>query len=316
MTRFVVRRAMSAVALLFATSVVVFGIFEIIPSYNPARAIAGRSANATTVQTVARKFGFDKPFYVQYANTMKLVFTGQIIDYANDLNVVQQFRDKFPVTLSLVIPAGIIWFLAAVALGSIGALKAGKLADRGLMIFAVVGVSIPIFLLAAVLLYLLAFKTSIFPNTGYAGLYPNPWQWVYHLILPWFSIALLSIGFYSRVLRSNLLDMVNEDFVRTAKAKGLSRRRVFTRHVLRNSIMPIVTMFGLDFATLMGGGALVTEYVFNLPGIGQYEAQAIQNLDVPPILVGALFTAFFVVLFGAFVDVLYATLDPRIRLSG
>ncbi len=315
MTRFVVRRLMSAVALLFATSVVVFGIFEIIPSYNPARAIAGRNANATTVATVARKFGFDKPFYDQYVNTMRLVFTGQIIDYQDDLNVVQQFRDKFPVTLSLVIPAGIIWLLAAVALGSVGALKAGKLADRGLMIFAVVGVSIPIFLLAAVLLYLLAFKTSIFPNGGYAGLSPNPLQWFYHLILPWFSIALLSIGFYSRVLRSNLLDMVNEDFVRTAKAKGLSRRRVFTRHVLRNSMMPILTMFGLDFATLLGGGALVTELVFNLPGIGQYEAQAIQNLDVPPILVGALFTAFFVVLFGAFADILYAMLDPRIRLS-
>ncbi len=316
MTRFIVRRSLSAVALLFATSVVVFGIFEIIPSYNPARAIAGRNATQTTVNEVSRKFGFDKPFYAQYANTMKLIFTGQIIDYQDDLNVVQQFKDKFPVTLSLVIPAGILWLLTAVVLGSIGALKAGKLADRGLMVFAVVGVSIPIFLLAAVLLYLLAFKTTIFPNTGYSPFLPNPWQWVYHLILPWFSIALLSIGFYSRVLRSNLLDTVNEDFVRTAKAKGLSRRNVFTHHVLRNSMMPIITMFGLDFATLLGGGALVTEYVFNLPGIGNYEVQAIGNLDVPPILVGAMFTAFFVVLFGAFVDVLYALLDPRIRLSG
>jgi peptide/nickel transport system permease protein len=144
----------------------------------------------------------------------------------------------------------------------------------------------------------------------------DPIQWAYHLILPWFSIALLSIGFYSRVLRSNLLDMVNEDFVRTARAKGLSQRRVFRRHVLRNSLMPIITMFGLDFATLLGGAALVTEFVFNIPGIGQYEANAIGNLDVPPILVGAMFTAFFVVLFGALVDVIYALLDPRIRLTG
>jgi peptide/nickel transport system permease protein len=314
-TRFIIRRALSAVALLFAVSVIVFGIFEIIPSYNPARAIAGRNANQTTVREVSRKFGFDKPIYVQYANTMKLIFTGQVIDYQDDLNVVDQFRTKFPVTLSLVIPAGLIWLLTAIVLGSVSALKAGRLADRALMAMAIVGVSIPIFLLAEVLLYLFAFKLTVFPNTGYAGI-SNPAQWAYHLILPWISIAALSIGFYSRVLRSNLLDMVNQDHVRTARAKGLSRRDVFVHHVLRNSLMPIITMFGLDFATLLGGAALVTETVFNLPGIGQYEAQAIGQLDVPPILVGSMFTAFFVVLFGAVVDILYAMLDPRIRLSG
>src|SRR5579859_229861 len=315
MARFLVRRGLSAIALLFAVSVVVFGIFEIIPSYNPARAIAGRNATQTTVDQVSRKFGFDKPIYVQYANTMKLIFTGQIIDYQYDLNVVSQFRQRFGATLSLVIPAGILWLLAAIVLGSISALRVGRLADRTLMVLAIVGVSIPIFLLAAVLLYLLAFKTTIFPNTGYAGI-TNPAQWAYHLVLPWFCIAVLSVGFYSRVLRSNLLDMVNQDFVRTARAKGLSRRRVFTRHVLRNSLMPIITMFGLDFATLIGGAALVTENVFNIPGIGQYEAQAIGNIDVPPIMVGAMFTAFFVVLFSALSDVVYALLDPRIRITG
>jgi peptide/nickel transport system permease protein len=315
MARFVVRRLLSALALLFAVSVVVFGIFEIIPSYDPARAIAGRNATQTTVNEVAHKFGFDKPVYSQYANTMKLIFTGQVIDYQDDLNVVDQFRQRFGATLSLVIPAGILWLLAAVALGSISALRVGRIADRTLMVMAILGVSVPIFLLAAVLLYLLAFKATIFPNTGYAGI-SNPIQWAYHLILPWFCIAVLQIGFYSRVLRSNLLDMVNQDFVRTARAKGLSQRRVFVRHVLRNSLMPIITMFGLDFATLLGGAALVTEAVFNIPGVGQYEAQAIGNLDVPPILVGAMFTAFFVVLFGALADVIYALLDPRIRLSG
>lgn len=316
MSRFIVRRSLSMLALLFATSVVVFGIFEIIPSYNPARAIAGRNANAITVKEVSKKFGFDEPFYKQYLNTMKLIFTGQIIDYQDQLNVVDQFKQKFPATLSLVIPAALIWLFTAIVLGSVSALKVGKLADKGLMVMAIVGVSIPVFLLAALLLYLLAYKLPIFPNTGYTSLTSSPAQWAYHLILPWFSIALLSIGFYSRVLRSNLLDMVNEDFVRTAKAKGLSQRRVFTRHVLRNSLMPIVTMFGLDFATLLGGAALVTETVFNIPGVGQYEAQAIGNLDVPPILVGAMFTAFFVVIFGAVIDVLYAVLDPRIRLTG
>jgi peptide/nickel transport system permease protein len=315
MGRFVVRRSLSALALLFATSVVVFGIFEIIPSYDPARAIAGRNATATTVQEVSRKFGFNKPFFVQYANTMKLIFTGQVIDYQDDLNVVDQFKQKFPVTLSLVIPAGIIWLVGAILLGSVSALRVGRFSDRALMVAAILGVSIPVFLLAALLLYLFAYKWPVFPNTGYHNL-SDPVQWAYHLILPWISIAVLSIGFYSRVLRSNLLDMVNQDFVRTAKAKGLSQRTVFSRHVLRNSLMPIITMFGLDFATLLGGAALVTETVYNLPGVGQYEAQAIGNLDVPPILVGSMFTAFFVVLFGAFADVLYAVLDPRIRLTG
>jgi peptide/nickel transport system permease protein len=315
MARFIVRRTVSAIALLFATSVVVFGIFEVIPSYNPARAIAGRNANPQTVQIVARKFGFNEPFYAQYANTMKLIFTGQVVDYQDQLNVVDQFRQRFPATLSLVIPAGLIWLFASIVLGSISALRAGRFADRAITVLAIVGVSIPIFLLAAVLLYWLAFRFTVFPNTGYTSLTSDPIQWAYHMVLPWISIAVLSIGFYSRVLRSNLLDVVNQDFVRTAKAKGLSQRQVFTRHVLRNSLMPIITMFGLDFATALGGAALVTETVFNIPGIGQYEAQAISQLDVPPILVGAMFTAFFVVLFGAVVDILYAVLDPRIRLS-
>ena len=316
MSRFIVRRTASAILLLFATSVVVFGIFEVIPSYNPARAIAGRNATPTTVAQVSHKFGFDKPVYVQYADTMELIFTGQVIDYNDDLNVDQQFAQRFPITLSLVVPAAILWLVGAIALGSISALRAGKLADRGLMVVAILGVSIPVFLLAAVLLYLFALQLHWFPNTGYTPFGSNPGQWAYHLILPWFSIAALSVGFYSRVLRSNLLDVVNQDFVRTARAKGLSQRRVFSRHVLRNSLMPIITMFGLDFAALLGGAALVTETVFNLPGVGAYEAQAIGNLDVPPILVGAMFTAFFVVLFSAVSDIVYALLDPRIRLTG
>jgi len=316
MTRFIARRAASAILLLFATSVVVFGIFEVIPSYDPARAIAGRNATPTTVAQVSEKFGFDKPIYVQYGNTMKLIFTGQIIDYQDNLNVVDQFSQRFPVTLSLVVPAAILWMVAAIVLGSISALRAGGLLDRGLMVGAIAGVSIPVFLLAAVLLYAFAFRLPWFPNTGYTQFGSNPAQWAYHLILPWISIAVLSVGFYSRVLRSNALDVINQDFVRTARAKGMTQRQIFVRHVLRNSLMPIITLFGLDFATLLGGAALVTETVFNLPGIGQYEAQAIGNLDVPPIMVGAIFTAFFVVLFSALSDVVYALLDPRIRITG
>jgi peptide/nickel transport system permease protein len=177
MGRFIVRRSLSAIALLFATSVVVFGIFEIIPSYNPARAIAGRNATPTTVQEVSKKFGFDKPFYVQYVNTMKLIFTGQVIDYQDDLNVVDQFKEKFPVTLSLVVPAGILWLVVSIVLGSISALRVGKFSDRALMVAAILGVSIPVFLLGALLLYLFAFKLPWFPNTGYTKFADSPWQW-------------------------------------------------------------------------------------------------------------------------------------------
>jgi peptide/nickel transport system permease protein len=175
-------------------------------------------------------------------------------------------------------------------------------------------VSIPVFLLGAVFLYFFAFKLGIFPNTGYVKFTTSPGQWVSHLILPWITLAILFVGFYSRVLRNNVLEISTEDFVRTARAKGLSRRRVLTRHILRNSLMPIVTLFGLDFAAALGGATLVTETVFNIPGIGQYEASAIGHLDIPPILVGTILTAFFVVLFSALVDIVHAYLDPRIRL--
>jgi peptide/nickel transport system permease protein len=316
MTRFAVRRALSAVGLLVAVSIVVFLIFAVIPSYDPAAAIAGRTASPQDIASVRHDFGFDKPVPVQYVNTMKQVFTGQIVDYTSQNNVVDQFKERFPATLSLVIPAAILWLGAGMVFGLISAVRAGKLTDRALTVASMLGVSIPVFLLAALFLYIFAYKAGWFPNTGYTPLTQNPADWAYHLILPWVCLAILYVGFYSRVLRSNVLDTINQDFVRTARAKGLSRRRVLVHHVLRNSMMPIITLFGLDFAAAVGGATLVTESVFNIPGIGQYEAQAIQQLNVPPILVGAIFTAFFVVLFSALVDVVYALLDPRVRLSG
>ena len=273
MGRFIVRRSLSAIALLLATSFLVFSFFELIPNYNPARAIAGRNANQTTVNQVAKKFDLDKPFYVQYANTMKLIFTGQVIDYQNDLNVVDQFKSRFPVTLSLVIPGG-DHLAGRVDPARLDQRAEGGPVDRpggdGGRDRRRLGPDLPVSRAAAVPVRL---QVAVFPNTGYTHFGDSPTQWAYHLILPWISIAVLIIGFYSRVLRSNLLDMVNQDYVRTARAKGLSQRRVFTRHVLRNSLMPIMTLFGLDFALLLGGAALVTETVFNLPGIGQFEAQ-------------------------------------------
>jgi peptide/nickel transport system permease protein len=173
----------------------------------------------------------------------------------------------------------------------------------------------PVFWIGALMNHYLGFKLGWFPNGGYVELTEDPIDWAYHLILPWTALAILFIGFYSRVLRSNVLDTINEDYVRTARAKGLGERQIMIRHVLRNSMIPIVTLWGLDFGAVVGGGAILTETVFDLQGVGQYAAEAIGQLDVPPVLATTMFLAFFVVLLNAVVDILYAYLDPRIRLQ-
>ena len=173
----------------------------------------------------------------------------------------------------------------------------------------------PVFWLGIIMRYFLAEKNSWFPDGGYVPLTVNPAQWFYHLILPWITLAVLSIGFYGRVLRSNILDSINEDYVRTARAKGLTPRDVLIRHILRNSLIPIVTLFGLDFAAVLGGGAILTEVVYELHGVGFYAYTAISNLDLPPLMGVTLFGAFFIVFFSTLVDVVYAWLDPRIRVQ-
>jgi peptide/nickel transport system permease protein len=202
-----------------------------------------------------------------------------------------------------------------VALGLYSAVKAGRFADRGLTVLALIGISMPVFWIGALMNHYLGFKLGLFPNGGYVELTEDPIDWAYHLILPWTALAILFIGFYSRVLRSNVLDTINEDFVRTARAKGLSERRVLVRHVLRNSLLPIITLWGLDFGAVVGGGAILTETVFDLQGVGQFAADSIGQLDVPPVLAITMFGAFFIVLLNAIVDIAYAVLDPRIRLQ-
>jgi peptide/nickel transport system permease protein len=176
------------------------------------------------------------------------------------------------------------------------------------------GISLPVFLVGALLLYYLTDRVQLFPPGTYVGLTDDPWEWLTHMILPWFTLSILFVGFYSRVLRSNVLDTMNEDHVRTALAKGLPRRQVLTRHVLRNALVPIVTLLGLDFGAAIGGGAILTEKVFSLQGVGQYAADSVGSLDLPPIMGTTLYAAFFIVLLSAMVDIAYARLDPRIRL--
>ncbi|HEU4598419.1 MAG TPA: ABC transporter permease, partial [Solirubrobacterales bacterium] len=198
--------------------------------------------------------------------------------------------------------------------GYLSAVKAGGWLDTSLTVLAVAGISMPVFWLAAILLNYLSYKTGIFPAGGYVEITESPLEWASHLILPWITLAVLYVGFYSRVLRSNMLDAMNEDYVRAARAKGLSERRVMRRHVLRNSLIPIITLFGLDFGALLGGAILI-EAIFNLNGIGQYGYESLRNFDLPPIMAITLFGAFFIVLLNALVDIAYAYLDPRIRLG-
>ena len=312
MGRFVFRRTLSLIGVLFAISVLTFLIFTAIP--HPELSLAGRFPTEATLAHIRHQWGFDRPVYIRYLLIMKLIFTGQIISYTQQVNVVHQIWVYLPVTMSLAIGAGIIWLSVGILFGLLSAWRAGRFLDRGLTVLSMIGVSMPVFFLGAVMSYYIGDKLGWLPPGDYVKFTTSPWEWFKHMIMPWVALSVLFIGVYSRVLRSTILDTVNDDYVRTAKAKGLSERQVMTRHVLRNSMIPIITLFGLDFAAVIGGGAILTETVFNLHGIGQYAAQSVQALDIPPVLVITMFGAFAVVLIGAIVDVLYAMLDPRIRL--
>jgi peptide/nickel transport system permease protein len=315
MGRFVIRRLIAVIGVLFVISVLTFLIFQVIPNGDPAARIGGQHANAATIAQIRRVWGFDKPIYIQYLKTMGQIFSGTVVSYSQGVNVLDSIRQGLPATMSLAIGAAVIWLGLGVLFGVITAVKAGRFSDRALTVLAFIGVSSPPFFLGALAIYYAGFKLNLIPLQGYVGLTQNPLQWITHLIAPWLVLSVLFIGIYSRVLRSTILDTMHEDYVRTAKAKGLSERQVLFRHVLRNSLIPIISLFGLDFAQVIGGGAILTESIFNLHGVGQFAAYSISALDVPPVLVITMLTAFFVVVLGAAVDIVYALLDPRIRLS-
>jgi peptide/nickel transport system permease protein len=314
MARFLVNRFISVVVVLLAISILTFLIFQVIPNGDPALRMAGRLATPQTVQDVRHQWGFDKPIYVQYAKTMDKILTGKVISYTQQLNVLDEIKRGLPVTISLAVGAGIIWLSLGILFGLLSAMSAGKFLDRALTVLSLIGVSTPVFFLGALMLYYLGYKLQLFPLGGYVKFADSPWGWFTHLLMPWFALSVLFIGVYSRILRSTVLDTIHEDYVRAARAKGISERRVMIRHVLRNSLIPIITLFGLDFAAVIGGGAILTESVFNLHGVGQYAAESIGRLDVPPILVITMLGASAVVVLSAVVDVVIAILDPRIRL--
>ena len=315
MLAFLVRRLVGAFLVLVAVSFITYLIFVKIPGGDPAPRIAGRLATDQNIADIRQKLHLNDPFYSQYWAMMQSLFSGSLKSYSSQLNVVQEIKRGIPATLSLTIGAGIIWLGFGILVGVISAVTAGRLSDRVITVLALIGISMPVFWLGLIARYLFAqgHPLSFLPDGEYVGLTVNPWQWFVHLLMPWTVLAVLFIGFYGRVLRSNVLDTINEDYVRTAKAKGLPPRRVLVKHVLRNSLIPIVTLFGLDFAAVIGGSAILTETVFNLRGVGQYAADSVQSLDLPPIMGVTIYATFFIVLFSVLVDLLYAWLDPRIR---
>lgn len=320
MVRVLGRRAVGTVFVLFTISVLVFLIFFATPGVDPAARIAGRNADPATLAQVRHEFGLDRPLPIQYVLMMQHLFISR--DLTSFVNrgalVIPQILQAVPVTLSLVLGAAVIWMVFGVGLGTLAAATRGTWADPLAMLIGVVGVSIPVYWLGEVvnLLTQKQFHDSVFswvPPLGYVPLTQDPVQWALHLLFPWLTLAVLYAGIYARVLRGELLEALNEDYVRTARSKGLSERRILIRHALRCSLIPVASLFGLDFGSLVGGAALLTEVVFGLPGVGKLTFDSLNNLDLPVIMGCVIYAAFFVVLANAVVDVVYVWLDPRVR---
>jgi len=320
-TAFIIRRLIGLVLVLFAITVLVFLIFFATPGVDPSARLAGRNPSPETVAAVKHEFGLDRPLPVRYALMMKRLFISRdLVSYGNQaLEVVPAIMAAAPVTFSLVFGAAVLWVLASIAVGVLAVTFKGTIVDTSLMILALIGISMPVFWLGEVVNLITqdrlhdTFLFSWVPPLGYVPFTQNPWQWFLHLVLPWITLSVLYIGFYARVLRANMLDIQNEDYVRTAKAKGLSPQNVLRRHILRTSMITFVSLFGLDFGVLVGGGALLTEVVFGLPGVGLLTYHALLSLDLPVIMATVIYGAFFITIMSALVDILYARLDPRIR---
>ncbi|WP_295699353.1 ABC transporter permease [Lapillicoccus sp.] len=320
MVRFALARFGAAVFVLVSISVLVFLIFFATPGVDPAARIAGRNADQATLAQVQAEFGLDQPLPVRYALMMKHLFVDRdLTSFVNrGVLVIPQIVHAVPVTLSLVLGAAVLWMVVGVAMGTLAAAWRGRAADPLIVLVGVVGVSIPVYWLGEVvnLVTQSRLHDSVFswvPPLGYVPLTQNPAQWALRLLFPWLTLAVLYAGIYARVLRSEMMGALDEDYVRTARAKGVSERRILIKHALRCSLIPIVSLFGLDFGALVGGSALLTEVVFGLPGVGRLTYTALQNLDLPVILGTVLYAAFFVVLSNALVDLVYAALDPRVR---
>lgn len=315
------RRLVQMFFVMFGISVIVFLIFFATPASDPASRIAGRGASPEVLNAVRESFGLDKPLPIQYGLMMKhLLITRDLTSYVNrGQEVIPQVMEAAPVTLSLVLGAAVLWVTFGILVGVLAAAMRGTAIDTLLMGAALVGLSIPEFWLGEVMNLLSqsrlhdTFLFSWVPPLGYRSLLQTPFDWFRSLVIPWITLAVLYIGLYGRVLRANIVETLQDDYIRTARAKGISETRVLLRHGLRCSLITFVTMFGMDFGALVGGAALLIEVVFGLPGIGKLIYDSLQTLDLPMIMASVLYASFFVVLVNALVDIAYAILDPRVR---
>jgi peptide/nickel transport system permease protein len=331
---FIIRRLIATVFLLIIVSMITFAIFFLLPrlagqtTYELAIQYVGRNPTRAAVLAVEKQLGLDAPVYLQYGRFLRGIVFGAHYDagpvraycpppcfgysFKNQQPVWPQMVSSIPVTLSLAIGASIIWLISGVAIGVLSALKRGSIFDRFSMGVALAGVSLPIFFTGLIALELFSYRWPIFPNVTFVPFTDNPWLWAKNLVLPWITLAFLYAALYARLTRAGMLETMSEDYIRTARAKGLPERTVIVKHGLRAALTPIVTIFGMDLGLLLGG-AVITEVTFSLHGLGLFTIEAINNQDLPEILGVTLLAAFFIVIANLFVDILYAYVDPRVR---
>jgi peptide/nickel transport system permease protein len=322
MGRYIVRRLIWVVFVLLVITFISYLIFFVMPSTDPAIIFAGRQPTPDLVAEVRHQFGLDHPWPVQYALFVKRIFLGDQYGWPGlgfSFNTRSALKpiifERLLVTMQLALGAAVVWLLVGIPIGILSALKPRSVFDRLAMGFALFGVSAPVFFLGPLFLYLFWFKFGLLPGSGYyaIGVY-GVWPWFSHFIMPWIVLALLYAAFYARMTRANLIETMGQDYIRTARAKGLSERTVVLKHGLRASLTPVVTMFGLDLGGLLGG-AFITETVFNLPGLGAYAIKSVGSGDLYAILDITIIAGFFITFMNLVVDVLYAFLDPRVRYA-
>ena len=319
----ILRRLGQMLFVMFGISVIVFLIFFATPGADPAARIAGRNASPEVLEAVRHSFGFDRPLYVQYGLMMKKIFiTGDLTSFVNrGWKVVPAVLDSIPVTLSLVFGAAVLWVVFSIIIGIVAAATRDSWLDKLLMALGLLGISMPVYWLGEVMNLFTQSRyhdTWLFfwvPPLGYKNFSDDPKGWFLTLVIPWITLAILYIGIYGRVLRAAIIESMQEDYIRTARAKGLSETRILLRHALRTSLISFVTLFGLDFGALVGGSALLTEVVFGLQGIGKLTYDALQSLDLPMIMATVMYASMFVVIANAVVDFVYILLDPRVKTS-
>jgi len=331
---FIVRRLIATVFLLIIVSMITFAIFFLLPrlagqtTYGLAAQYVGRNPTPTAVHAIERQLGLDVPLPVQYGRFLRGIVLGRHFNsgtsqaycpppcfgysFKNQQPVWPLMVTALPVTVSLAIGAAILWLVGGVTIGVISALRRGTLFDRFSMGIALAGVSLPIFFTGLLSLALFSYKWPIFPNVHFVPITQNPLLWARNLVLPWVTLAFLYAALYARLTRAGMLETMSEDYIRTARAKGLQERTVIVKHGLRAALTPIVTIFGMDLGALLGG-AVLTETTFSLPGLGQFTILAINNQDLPEILGVTMLAAFFIVIANLVVDILYAVVDPRVR---